>query len=196
MQTHHRIGEYFIGIIAGYLMHNISTRVLKFNRFVVSLGWIISITFMSADVYLDPKSYISQTYRNIYDSVSREAWACSICWIVFACHHLKSGGLIRTILSYRSWQPLSKMCLSIYLIHFMYITMTFSNQKEWPKFETWWQIHIHVGDIFISIALAAVFYIAIEAPTANITELVWKRKEMRIKYQNEKSLDTQPLIIN
>ena len=179
MQTHRRISEYFIGIIAGYLMHNINasqnSRALKLNRFAVFFGWFLSISYMFIDVYLDPKSHMSQTFSNIYDSVSREAWSCSICWIVFACHHLKSGGLIRTVLSYRSWQPLSKMCLSIYLIHFMYITMTFSNQKEWPKIDTWWQIHIHVGDIFISIALAAIFYIVIEAPTAIITAIVWKQ---------------------
>jgi peptidoglycan/LPS O-acetylase OafA/YrhL len=177
MQTHHRVGEYCIGIIAGYLMHKFDAPEYfpaAKARKQISFCWILSLTFITVHVFLDPKSQLSQTNQNFYDAVSKELWAISICWIIFACHHLKSGGLIRSFLSHHSWQPLSKMCLSIYLIHFLYITMTIANQKVWQKPETWWQIHIHTGDVFISIILAAGFWVSVEAPTANVIAVMWK----------------------
>lgn len=177
MQTHHRIGEYLVGVIAGYFMYNInvSGRNLQFNKLASFTCWLLSISFMIFHVFLDPKSKINERNQQIYDSISKETWACSICWIVFACHQLKSGGFVRKFLSNHLWQPLSKMCLSIYLLHFLYIFMTVSDQKQLQVVEIWWQIHIHVGDLTISLVLAAMFYILVEAPTANIIAIVWKQ---------------------
>jgi hypothetical protein len=53
--------------------------------------------------------------------------------------------------------------------------MTIANQNVWLKPETWWQIHIHVGDIFISIILAAGYWVSVEAPTANVIAIMWKQ---------------------
>jgi peptidoglycan/LPS O-acetylase OafA/YrhL len=177
MQTHHRIGEYLVGLVAGYFMYNVnvSGRSLKFNKFATLACWLLSISFMIFHVFLDPKSNFNEKNQQIYDSISKETWACSICWIIFACQYLKSGGFIRKFLSNNLWQPLSKMCLSIYLLHFLYIFMTVSDQKQLQVVEIWWQIHIHIGDVFISLILAAMFYILVEAPTANIIAIFWKK---------------------
>jgi hypothetical protein len=179
MQTHHRIGEYFIGIMAGYLMFDlkVSESILasKLQKVLSIFAWLLSLAFMTVHVYFEPKSFLSQTSQNFYDAVSKELWAISICWIIFACHHLKSGGVLRTFLSHHSWQPLSKMCLSIYLVHFIYIMMTMANFKKKLIVDTWWEIHILVGDVFISIAIAAVFYIGVEAPVAKITSIMWNQ---------------------
>jgi hypothetical protein len=180
MQTHHRIGEYFIGIIFGFLTHDFNTSK-KFSsfpsKFFVFLGWILSLLFLFTHVYLNPKSFLNRTNQNIYDTISKELWAVSICWIIFACHSLQSGFFIQKFLCHRSWQPLSKLCLSLYLTHFIYIMMTMANFKKRLIVDTWWEIHILVGDIFISIALAAIFYIVVEAPTANVIAILWKQAD-------------------
>jgi peptidoglycan/LPS O-acetylase OafA/YrhL len=179
MQTHYRIGEYFIGIIAGYLMYDLkiseNIRASKVQKVLSAFGWLLSMGFTFTHVYLNPKSFLSQTSQNVYDAVSKELWVMSICWIIFACHHLKSGGVIRSFLSHQSWQPLSKMCLSIYLVHFIYIMMTMANFKRKLIVDTWWELHILIGDVAISIAIAAVFYIVVEAPVANITASMWNQ---------------------
>jgi hypothetical protein len=50
-----------------------------------------------------------------FESTHRIVWAIFISWIIFACHHLKSGGILKKFLEHRYWQPLARMCLSIYL---------------------------------------------------------------------------------
>lgn len=179
MQSHHRIGEYFIGIIFGFFLYDFEVSTKFRNslscQFLTFFCWFLSLAFLASHIYLEPKLFLNQTGQNIYDAVSRDLWALSICWIIFACHHLQSGSIIRTILSLPFWQPLSKMCLSIYLTHFIYIMMTMANFKTRLVVETWWEIHILVGDVFISIAFALIFYIAIEAPIANVTAIMWKK---------------------
>lgn len=174
-QSHHRLAEYLIGIISGYLMYSINNngKPLKVSKFISWGGWMLSSTFMIYHVFYEPKKDLSSFGVNLYDSISREAWTCCICWMIFACHYLQSGGFVRTILSHPFWQPLSKMCLSIYLIHFLYIALTVANRKQNIYFEIWWQLHIHVGDIFISIILSGIFYTLIEAPTAKVLGILW-----------------------
>jgi peptidoglycan/LPS O-acetylase OafA/YrhL len=96
-------------------------------------------------------------------------WACSVCWIIFACHHLKTGGLIRSFLSHRFWQPLSKLSLSIYLIHYVYIGYVEMKELQPEKgFEFPWIVLISAGDITMSIFFAFFFHLLVEAPIANL----------------------------
>jgi peptidoglycan/LPS O-acetylase OafA/YrhL len=185
MQTHHRVGEYFIGIIAGYLMHHLTipeiSKHSKRKEILNLFGWFFSLSFLTIHTFFDPKSHLNQTNQNIYDTISKELWSISICWIIFACHYMKSGGVIQSILSYQCWQPIAKMSLSIYLLHYIYIYLTLANLAN---VQTWWQIHIHVGDVFISITLAAISFIFIEAPAGNLSVILWKWREGSLK--NEK----------
>jgi peptidoglycan/LPS O-acetylase OafA/YrhL len=120
--------------------------------------------FLAIEVY-------HETHKNqqfpeaFYASVHRISWACLVSWIIFTCHHLKSGGFINWILSQPLWQPIARISLSIYLVHDIYIVMSVANQKERWYFESSWLIHIIIGDITISSMLGAFLYLIIEAPS-------------------------------
>jgi hypothetical protein len=152
---------------------------LKFSyKLLICCCWLISISFIIFHVYFANPAFNNQARGHgwhFYDSIYRELWTTSICWIVFACHNLKSGGYFRSFLSSSLWQPFSKLCLSVYLIHFLYIELTMLNRTQNGKVDVWWEIHIHIGDIFMSLLFGTIFYLFVEAPAAQIILMMFKR---------------------
>jgi peptidoglycan/LPS O-acetylase OafA/YrhL len=141
--------------------------------------WLLSIGFITFHVYLKPHQLLSKSCFQIYESISHIAWASAICWIVFACHRLKSGGMIRRFLSHHFWQPLSKLCLSIYLVHYIYIISTVEKVQQISNASV--MIGINLSDILVSISLATVFHLLVELPAANVLELLLKVKTNHLK---------------
>lgn len=95
-----------------------------------------------------------------YTSVRRIVWAGLNSWIIFVCHHLKSGGILNRCLSQPLWQPIAKISMSI-LIHDIYIMLTVANMEAPFYLNSSWLIHIIFGDIAVSILLGAIVYLVI-----------------------------------
>lgn len=169
--------------------------IKKIPTIVLLLSWILALGFIIFHVYFQPAFYRNQYGHNIYNSSARFLWACSICWIIFACHHLKSGGLIRSFLSHQFWQPLSKLGLSVYLVHYIYIDYVEADPLE-PKdgFSLYWTVHISAGDILISFFLGALFHLFVEAPIANLIALLCDRKIIRSKKTQQCLSEAKTLI--
>ena len=196
-ETHFRLASYLFGVITGYIMYNeeisrkIETKLNENNKLYLWICWSGCIGFLWFHTFQVPSVQFSTNFLNIYLSVERELWACSICWIIFACHRLKSGGVIRTVLSHPSWQPLSKLSLSMYLLHMPYLLYTAEYYGNVRGFL--WLAHLHAGDIFISIGAAAFGYVLVEAPVGKVVDatcklLSFERKtdeveRPKIKYQ-------------
>jgi peptidoglycan/LPS O-acetylase OafA/YrhL len=161
----------------GFVMYKIDPidSCKTFKKHWNFLGWFLSLGFIAFFVYVRPQT---SSFNLIYDTVARFFWASSICWIIFACHHLKTGWIIRKLLSHRFWQPLSRLSLSIYLIHYVYINYneTYQFQPE-QGFKLHRIVHISAGDITMSIFFATLFHLFVEAPIANLTALIWNRKQ-------------------
>lgn len=174
-QTQYRLAQYLIGTLTGYIIY--TSRKSQLPRIVIFFGWLLSIGFLVSHVFYRLRPSHSVVGRILYDSLYREFWTASICWIVFACHQLKSGGVFRTFLSHRFWQPLSKVCLSTYLIHYIYELLTHLNRKEPTWVNIWWQIHINIADVIISFILGTIFYLIVEAPTVRLTRLLINHKK-------------------
>lgn len=64
----------------------------------------------------------------LYDSLSRVAWSIALCYIIFACVH-NSGGVVNWYLSHPLWQPISRVCYAIYLLHFFVISSILGPMK-------------------------------------------------------------------
>lgn len=139
----------------------------QLNKIAVLTAWVASIWFLNSHIFHCIKNDVG---NNFYKSFCRELWSASFCWIIYACHHLKSGGLLREFLSQNFWQPLSKLCLSVYLTHYIYLMMTNYNQKEFQLIGSWWKVHIQIGDIFICFFIGGLFYLIVEAPTAKLVQ--------------------------
>ena len=174
-----RLGEYLIGIITGYIMfyEEVSTKLekkLKNNKILLMLCWLSALGFLWFHIFKNPYINISYALRVIYATFERELFASSICWIIFACHRLKSGGIIRCFLCHPIWQPLSKLSLSMYILHLPYLYYTMEYYSTHYGFL--WIMHVHTGDIIISTLAAALAYVLIEEPIAKIVEMMCKTK--------------------
>lgn len=100
----------------------------------------------------------------LYASIHRISWTFWVGWLIYTCHHLKSGGIANWFLSLSFWQPFSKLSLSIYLVHDIYIVMSVAVMKERWFLEPFWLFHIIFGDLVISTLLGLVLYLMVEAP--------------------------------
>jgi hypothetical protein len=176
--TQYRLGEYLVGVLAGYLMHHWKAKTL--SKPLIAFGWISSIVFLLFH-FVFSRELLSGTDRCYsYVAVNQVAWAASISWIIFACHHLKSGWIIQWILSLDFWQPLSKLCFGFYVMHYIYIQ---ENSTYYPK-SLKQLIQISCGDVTASLVLAVAFYLAIEAPVGNLLGLFWNRNKKEVKFVN------------
>lgn len=181
VETHSQASEYLIGILTGYIIYSSKSSVNKVKSkrilFAIFGAWILSISFIFFHIFCVPHFYFTPPQFVVYRSLCNELLACFICWIIYATHVLKSGEIIKVFLSQQFLQPLSKLCLSVYMIHYIYIYYTIDYTNEAVKIPgLGWLIHLSVGDIFISIVLALIFHLLVEAPAAKIINLLWKRK--------------------
>lgn len=125
-----------------------------------------------------------------YEATHRIVWALFIAWIIFVCHHLKSGGILKIFLEHRFWKPLAKMCLSIYLgepsdtidfllniyhfeffiilAHYINVLLAVVNMKSPYPFEFFWLLKTLCMDLILSLLFAFIFYMLVEAPCMNI----------------------------
>lgn len=185
MYVQYRTGEYLIGILTGYLIFNFQEKKIKLSRkaywFVVIPAWVLSVLCFSWLFLYKPDAPRKTFSDNIFASVWQEAFACIICWKIFSCHILESGGcfdVFRWFTGLKFWQPISKMSMSIYLVHYIYIILTNGNHKQKVLHFMWWQIHVYIGDLAITVILSTIFYLLVEAPFMQLTS-AWSFLEGR-----------------
>jgi peptidoglycan/LPS O-acetylase OafA/YrhL len=140
-QTHFRCGPWLIGILFGFFMYKNRNEKFSVSKKMNAILWISTLSLLLTIVLLSlpfnrlifrsPRSISN----HIFEAFHRNLWAIGLCWIIFACHKLKTGGIVRWFLELPQWQPIARMSLSIYLVHlFIQLTLIMS-QKEPKTFE-------------------------------------------------------------
>jgi hypothetical protein len=148
-----------------------NNRVQKPKELIELTMWLLVTTFIFVHIFIfypRPSLYLNKENGIIYDLFSRELFSLSISWIIVYCQKFNFNGLINRVLSHHCWQPFSKMCLSIYLVHYVYMTLTLANQKQSYFVDTWWLLHIFIGDVIICFMLSLIFYLTIESPMTQL----------------------------
>lgn len=64
----------------------------------------------------------------IYDALSRVGWSLALCYIIFACVN-GYGGPVNWYLGHPLWQPLSRLCYAVYIVHFAVIMVMMGTIK-------------------------------------------------------------------
>jgi peptidoglycan/LPS O-acetylase OafA/YrhL len=103
--THSRGGPWFLGMITGYYLYTFRGKTFKINKFLNAFLWIILISTLVANVYLQAaietsSNPLPRAIHVAFISLHRNIWAIQICCIIFACQNLKTGGIERWFLSF------------------------------------------------------------------------------------------------
>lgn len=114
-------------------------------------------------------------------------------WTIFSFHLFNSSGLIKWFLSHPLWQPLSKLTLSTYIFHMVYLETLTLNIQESAYYNTVWIFHIIVGDIVICNILGLIAYLFVEAPASNLMKY-FMRSENKVSYKTCASSESECLL--
>lgn len=145
----------------------------------VAIGWILSnmafwISYYCVyDVIHNLKSDALKSAT--YQTFLRLLWSINISWIIFACHQ-GYGGLINRFLSYRVWQPTSRLSFNIYIIHISVITFFIAKSRGQFYFDDLFLFRRYIGDLGISILVAGIWSLAFEQPFNRLFDFFTKSK--------------------
>ncbi|XP_018364835.1 PREDICTED: nose resistant to fluoxetine protein 6-like [Trachymyrmex cornetzi] len=157
-----RIGPYIIGMITGYIIKRFNKKIaLKKN--VVILYWALGAAcniLVLFGLYNRQKSILSTA---IYVALSRTVWAIGIAWIVIMCC-TEHGGIIKEILSWKIWIPLSRLTYCAYLIHPVIIRSIRLHSETSVHHELLPSLPTSIGFMVISYFCAYALFLMAESP--------------------------------
>lgn len=109
--------------------------------------------------------------HGLYDALTRVGWAIALCYIIFACVH-NSGGPVNWFLAHPLWQPVSRLCYSIYLWHAPIILLTSTTLKEPQYFTEFMTYHLFIGNYIITVFVSLVATLAFESPIVILEKML------------------------
>lgn len=128
----------------GYLLYNKDKITIKISKVLDAVLWVVSLSVIFTIILLSYNfanptvSYKTSLFSNaLFMSLHRIAWSVALSYIIFACEHLKSGSLIREILSHPSWKPIGTKGLSLYITHLIFMLFVIMNQHQPFDFTFW-----------------------------------------------------------
>lgn len=131
-------------MVLGFIFHDKRNSKLNINKFLDAMLWILSLSviiFIIIISYIFATPYISRESsllsNAIFMSIHRVAWSVAISYIIFASEFLKSGSIVRKILSHSSWKPIGTKGLSLYITHLVYMMFMMMNQRQPFDFTIW-----------------------------------------------------------
>lgn len=144
-------------------------------------AWALSLATMTAVIFTSyPLSQIDSTNTplefGLYDALTRVGWAIALCYIIFACVK-NSGGLVNCFLSHPLWQPVSRLCYAMYLVHIPVILVTMFTLKTAVYFSEYMAFHTFIGNYIITVFVALFASLAFESPIVIIEKLLFDTKK-------------------
>lgn len=128
-----------MGILLGFKLHHLSGKKEVINKYIKAILW----TFSLGSIVISSLKFVEYnsleintiTYEDhaLFYVTAKMCWSLSITWIIFACHN-GDGGVIHRFFSYPMWKPISKMSLTIYLLHVLLQVSTGFENKQTLRF--------------------------------------------------------------
>ncbi|XP_029676634.1 nose resistant to fluoxetine protein 6-like [Formica exsecta] len=178
-----RIGPYIIGIIAAYILIRLNKRT-TLKRTTLILCWCLGSAcniFVLFGLYNRRISVLSSA---IYVALNRTVWAIGIAWIVIVCS-TKHGGIIKQVLSFKVWIPLSRLTYCAYLlnpfiIHSIHLHDESSTHLEYLSLGT-----MFMGQVVITYFCAYALSLMAEAPFIMLMRMLVQSRSKRKCRRNE-----------
>lgn len=160
-------------MILGYFTYFLKNQRLTINKFINAAMWTLSFSIIFATIFgkipiqTDMSGSMSQGMVAFYFSTSRVGFILSLSWIIFACQQLKTGGIVRWFLCLPHWKPMSRIGLSIYLVH-IFVQIIHVGHQQNPTF--------YSNFLILSVEKLIFYFKFIN----DVNALRWKRKKLYI----------------
>ncbi|XP_066939051.1 nose resistant to fluoxetine protein 6-like [Macrobrachium rosenbergii] len=177
-----RAQPYLAGMGLGILFRRDDKKKVKLEMWHVVLGWLIATATGLAVIfgmydYNQIGKYPGYNWADsiFYASLHRLAWGLALVWVVFACHY-GYGGYVNSFLSHPSWQPLSRLTYSMFLVAIPIQTIIFLYNDFYPLyFSHLSKVLQTVGALFVSGIGAVLLSLCTEAPVMGLEKLLLRR---------------------
>ncbi|XP_031639007.1 nose resistant to fluoxetine protein 6-like [Contarinia nasturtii] len=175
--THVRFSPWLIGVISGYIIFEARKRSVRIPKLFNLLAWLLSLALLAAVIFLNyPLIQINSEATwlayGLYDSLSRVAWSIALFYITFACVN-NYGGPVNWFLAHPLWQPISRVCYAIYLIHYHVLTVVMGQLKAPDYFTELKAFHTFLGIYVITVFVSIIASLAFESPFMIIEKLLF-----------------------
>lgn len=102
--------------------------------------------------------------------IDRMMWSLCISWTVFACA-TRRGGPLCSLLSWKAFVPLSRLCFGIYIVHVPFFFIKSSMARERIFYSHFTLVLQTLGVFVASSLLSLAIYFACEAPVGRLEKL-------------------------
>ncbi|XP_015123942.1 nose resistant to fluoxetine protein 6 [Diachasma alloeum] len=111
-----RIGPYLVGLATAYILITVLRKRLNVKTKTLWLFWFLGLSCIVLVLFGLYERRIPIVPTSFYIALYRTVWSLGIAWIVVACS-TNHGGIINRILSFKIWQPFSKLSYCAYLLN-------------------------------------------------------------------------------
>lgn len=124
---------------------NLTHLNVQFNRLQANSDFqYLNIILLAGSVSVVSMLVVFANGSNEFFYKGRLWWSLSICYMIFACLN-DQGGIINWFLSHPSWQPISRLSFSIYLIHQTVMAVIFADQRIGWYFSVFTEVFIETN---------------------------------------------------
>ncbi|KAG8193630.1 hypothetical protein JTE90_002888 [Oedothorax gibbosus] len=184
------IGPYCVGLALGYLLWKHQkwalSKVTQGIGWAASSGSCLAVLFAtyswSRGVSADPAEGAA------YAMLHRTVWAAGVAWVIFLCA-TGHGGVLNRFLSWHFFTVLSRLCYSVYLLHFPVLWTRVSWRRSLLPFMHYDIITEFLGILMITLGLSIIFHLAFEAPFLKL-EQIWFPERTKPK-EDLKTVETK-----
>lgn len=170
-----RITSYLIGMFVAFLFTKTSVRIKGPRWVALCVVLMLVCTFVPCYVFHEEfyptLSSWNVTQNVLYITFSRPMWTTGVALLTYLCI-CDVGGPIDWFLSLAIWDPLAKLSYCAYLVHPIIMRVFYFNRRQLFFWSVWEYTSYFVANLFISYAVAAVVYCAVECPFASLEKVV------------------------
>ncbi|XP_046989093.1 nose resistant to fluoxetine protein 6-like [Schistocerca americana] len=168
--THTRYNSWLVGVITGYMLHNIKKQKAEFKMpKVTTVVTVITLTFLTIGTVFAlypfnlPNYVYSPVNAAFFHTFIRTGWSTGVALLVFSCC-TGYGGVINALLSWKVFAPLSRITYSMFLTHGAIQMMLMYRTTAIIHLDDTNVVTAFISDMILCMAVSIPWFIVFEAP--------------------------------
>ncbi|XP_039294961.1 nose resistant to fluoxetine protein 6-like [Nilaparvata lugens] len=180
--THGRISPWLLGILIGYFL---TEEAVKISKTQAACGWILSVIPYGFIIVISRYIHMEGVEHNlilasINNGLNNTAFAILMAWIIVACE-TGYGGPLKSLLSWRAFQPISKLSYAIFLTG-LAVQYGFMSVRQTSNSMLIIQTYKDIGgELFLIIVFSVIGSLHFEAPFIKLNQIMMKQSKAEKK---------------